>query len=174
MHTIHTPRLRLPIHKCASRSRRTLLFVGATISLGVPIALGSCAPFEWGLGPPPVEYRRVVVVIGDHGALHRDAGVHYEVASITDRTIVGFEVGFDLFDDASRPIPGVGRNSFRVIETDRIENGETRRYVVSLDSIPAELYDNLVVSRFRVTRVEFDDGSFWRNSGTHLYEEDDA
>jgi hypothetical protein len=173
MHTIHTPRSWLPIHKCSSRSRQAFLIVGATISLSA-MSLGSCVPLEWGFGPPPVEYRRVVVVIGDHGALHRDAGVHYEIASISERTIVGLEVAFDLFDDASRPMPGVGRNSFRVIETERLESGGTRRYVVSLDSIPKELYDDLVVSRFRVSRVEFDDGSFWRNSGTHVYEEDDA
>lgn len=151
-----------------------LLIVAAAISLVAVMTLGSCAPLEWGLGPPPIEYRGVAVVIGDRGALHRHAGVHYEIASIAAREIVGFEVAFDLFDESSHPVPAVGANSFRVLEADRIDSGETRRYAVSLDSIPGHPYDGLLVSRFRVSRVEFDDGSVWRNSGAHLYEEDDA
>jgi len=144
------------------------------ISISAAIALGACVPVVWGLGPPPVEYRSVVVVIGDHGALHRDAGIHYEIASVSDRTIVGFEIAFDLFDGSSRAVPEAGRNGFLVTETGRIETGEARRYAISLDSIPGHPYAELRVSRFRVSRVEFDDGSLWRNSGAYLYEEGDA
>ncbi|MFW6293697.1 MAG: hypothetical protein ACOC7V_15430 [Spirochaetota bacterium] len=116
----------------------------------------------------------MAIVIGDHGVLHRDAGVHYELVSVASRRIVAFEVAFDLYDDSSRPVPGVGRNSFRSPVADRIDPGESCRYSISLDPIPGGPHEGLLLSRFRVTRVEFDDGSLWHNCGAHLYEEGDS
>ena len=138
----------------------------------IGLLLCSCAdPGRWGFGAAPIDYVSAFVVTGDRGSLHSEAGLYFELRSVADRDIGLITIAFDLFDGQDRPIPEPGANAcYSVIEA-RLGPGESRVFVTSLDSIAGHPYETIAFARFRATRVEFSDGTVWRNSGTSVYTE---
>lgn len=120
----------------------------------------------------PIEYRTVYVLTGSRGALHDRAGLYYELANVSGRTIVRLDIAFDLFDGEGAPIPRAGANSHLIVLESVIVAGGTARFCTSLDSIIGEHTDGVAPARFRVRSVLFDDGSSWRNLTGHVYTED--
>jgi hypothetical protein len=174
MHTRYTERSRFAIHKALRRhDRPSRRRVALAIALTSTVASCSWLP-GWTISDPPVDYLGVRIVIADRGDLHRQAGLYFSLANVSNRTIESLEIAFDLYDGTARPVPGVGRNARRIELTEPLETGATRRYCVSLDALLDTPRESLLVSRFRVTRARFDDGTVWRNTGAYVYAGSDA
>lgn len=141
-----------------------LTVAGATLILGIFASCG--VPL---LGPAPVEYESVTILIGDRGAMHSVAGLYYSIGNTTDREIVGLEIDFSLFDDAGAPVPAFGANSFTAAVHLRISAGNSASLCTRLDDYLPSGIVSLVVSRFRVSTATFADGSVWRNPGSYVY-----
>ncbi len=120
----------------------------------------------------PIAYRSVTVVSGERGALHEYAGLYYTLENVSVGAISGLDIEFELYDDEGRPLAPAGTNLFRVALDTFIEPGAAATFCTSLDSVVGSHADAILVARFRVRTVLFDDGSRWRNPGGHVYSEE--
>ena len=137
------------------------------IAAAAMLILGSCGIGF--LGPPPVEFGWVEVIVGDRGSLHRTAGLYFTIANTTDVAIEQLEIAFSLFTDGGQPVPGPGANNFRTVVPVSLNPRARLTFCTSLDaSVPADV-GSLAASRFRVTEARFCDGSVWRNTGAVVY-----
>lgn len=118
----------------------------------------------------PVAYRSVTLETGDRGALHAVAGLYVELENVSERTITSVELAFDLYRNGD-PLPAAGANSFSVAVETRLDAGEIASFCVSLDAVSGAGDDGVVARRVRARSVVFEDGSRWRNTGSHVYEE---
>ncbi|MFW5688492.1 MAG: hypothetical protein ACOC3H_01740 [bacterium] len=144
--------------------------IGLALSLALS-AVGCDQLFDAAGLSAPIAYVSVRTVAGDRGALHRRAGLHYTLENVSDREIAGTRIAFDLYDEAGRPYPASGENSFEVNVDAPIEPGGRASFCTSLDRVVCEPLA-LSVARFRAERVRLADGSVWRNPGSHCYEEE--
>jgi hypothetical protein len=150
------------------RSRRVApLVLAATLA----VALAGCDAMGERLRlPAPIAYGSVRIDEGDRGALYRRAGLHYDIVNVSPRRLVEIEFAFDLYhgDD---PYPDPGRNSFYTVVGCAVPPGSSVSFCTSLDPVVGEDAQYLEVARFRARLVRFEDGSVWRNTGAHVYEE---
>jgi hypothetical protein len=145
-----------PVRVCAA-ALILVAGIGFVMSCAVPL-----------LGPAPIHYESVSVVVGDRGALHSVAGLYSAIGNATDREITELELGFSLFGSHGEPVPGFGTNSFVAGVAQRIPAGESVWLCTSLDRhVPAGV-TALSVSRFRVTSATFADGTTWQNPGSYV------
>ncbi len=149
-----------------STRRSALVLVVAAVLPGCELI-----PGELYLGTP-IAYRSVTIVSGERGALHRHAGLYYALENVSVRRISSLEIEFALYDGEGRALPRPGANVFRVALDTSIDPGAVASFCTSLDEVGADHADALVVARFRVRTVWFDDGSRWRNPGGHVYLEE--
>ncbi len=150
-------------------SRASLAAVGVLLAGLVPLA--GCSGVAW--LPElaiPVAYRSVTLEAGDRGALHAVAGLYVELENVSERTITSVELAFDLYRDGN-PLPAAGANSFSVAVETRLDAAAIASFCVSLDAVPGAGDDGVVARRVRARSVVFEDGSRWRNTGSHVYEE---
>ncbi|MFW5741717.1 MAG: hypothetical protein ACOC2D_00455 [Spirochaetota bacterium] len=119
----------------------------------------------------PVAYRSVGLVAGDRGALHETAGLYVELANVSERTITGVELAFDLYRDGE-PLPAAGANSFSVLAETHLAAGDTATFCVSLDTVAGAADEGVAAHRVRARTVTFSDGTRWVNPGGHVDREE--
>jgi hypothetical protein len=147
-----------------SRFAVVLLLLTGLVGCGL---IFDVSPFE-----TPIEYQAVYVVTGARGALHDRAGLYYELANTSGRTVARLDIAFELYDREGWPVPRAGAHSHHVMLDTIITAGTTARFCTSLDSLVGEHADGVSPARFRVRRAVFSDGSSWRNLTGSVYTEE--
>ena len=133
------------------------------LAAGWVIAMAVFSGCDLGLLSLPVEYLAVEPLLADRGALHSRAGLYWSVRNASSRTIVAIDISFDLYDGNGRPVPSRGANAVAARVTAVLPGGSVGSWVTRLDdSVPPDV-SGLVVGRFRVTRVVFENGEEWHN-----------
>ncbi|TVQ28233.1 MAG: hypothetical protein EA382_02325 [Spirochaetaceae bacterium] len=144
--------------------RAVLLARVAVASGAVPLALIVVVGCALGLAGVRVHADLVAVVVGERGVLHDRAGLYYTITNEEPRALSAVRVSFDVYDADGRPIPPDGSSIVVDVRAD-IPSGEARGFCTSIDDVVPPATPAVVVTRFRVTRVSYPDGTNRRVAG---------
>ncbi len=123
--------------------------------------------------PPPFMYQSLKVST-EKCANFDYAGIIYSIKNFSDKTIIGMNISFFLYDASTgSPMPDAGKNYFEIIYKGNIQAKEEIEIASNLDGIFwYEPETGLKAEIFHISSVTFDDGSVWNDHfGLYVYRE---